>query len=437
MTGRTAPMTTAPAQDAPAPLLARTVPIADPGDLLRLLPGPAAADVTSWVRRGDGLVGWGVAARVDTSGSGRMIEADDWWRRTAAAMVVRDDVGVPGTGPVAFGSFSFTRGSSAGGTLIVPRVVVGRREGRSWLTVVGPAELSPAPTLAGSRGRVLPVRGPGAVSFADGTLSVAQWQQAVADVIEQIRDGQVEKVVMARDVLATTAEDLDVRHLLRNLAAQYPTCWTFAVDSLVGATPELLVRRDQGLVACRVLAGTIQRTGDDDEDLRHAAQLARSSKDLGEHELAVDSVADALAPYCSSLHVPDSPFVLHLPNVMHLASDVTGVVDRSSGSGPSSLALAAALHPTAAVGGTPTARAVEVLTEAEQMDRRRYAGPVGWMGTDGDGEWGSARRSGEGTGPRTVRLFAGCGIVAASDPEAETAESEAKLRPMRTALTTP
>jgi len=425
-------MSTAPAGH---PLLARTVPIDDPGDLLRLLPEPAAASTTSWVRRGDGLVGWGVAARVDTSGPGRMIDADAWWRDTAAAMVVRDDVGLPGTGPVAFGSFSFTRDSAAGGTLVVPRVVVGRRKGRAWLTVVGPAGLNPAPTLTESRGRVTPVRPPGPVTFADGALDTERWQEAVAGVIERIRAGHVAKVVMARDVVATTAEDLDVRHVLTNLAAQYPTCWTFAVDSLVGATPELLVRRDQGLVACRVLAGTIQRTGDDDEDLRHAAQLARSSKDLGEHELAVDSVADALAPYCSSFNVPEAPFVLHLPNVMHLASDVTGVVDRSSG--PSSLALADALHPTAAVGGTPTQRAVEVLTEAEQMDRRRYAGPVGWMGADGDGEWGIALRSGEVTGPRTVRLYAGCGIVAASDPAAEAAESEAKLRPMRTALTAP
>ncbi|HLV03975.1 isochorismate synthase [uncultured Georgenia sp.] len=429
-------MSTAPAgEPARSPLLARTVPIPDPGDLLDLLPRPDAASTVSWVRRGDGLVGWGVAARVDTRGETRMADADTWWRTTAAAMVVRDEVRLPGTGPVAFGSFSFSRDSAAGGTLVVPQVVVGRRDGRSWLTVVGPAGLGPTPTLAQSRGDVAAVTAPGDVEFSDGALTSAQWQRAVAEVIGTIRTGAVEKVVMARDVVAHTARDVDVRHLLRNLAAEYPTCWTFAVDALVGATPELLVRRDQGLVACRVLAGTIQRTGDDAADLRHAAELARSSKDLGEHELAVESVAEALAPYCSSFNVPESPFVLHLPNVMHLASDVTGVVDRSSPDAPSSLALAAALHPTAAVGGTPTAAAVEVLAAAERMDRARYAAPVGWMGADGDGEWGIALRSGEVTGPRTVRLFAGCGIVAASDPAAEARESEAKLRPMRSALT--
>src|SRR5690625_1795739 len=145
-------MSSAPAgEPAPVPLLARTVPIADPGDLLDLFPRPDAAGTVSWVRRGDGLVGWGAAARVDTAGATRMIDADAWWRETAAAMVVRDDVRMPGTGPVAFGSFSFSRHSRSGGTLVVPQVVVGRREGRSWLTVVSPAGLGPTPSLAQDR----------------------------------------------------------------------------------------------------------------------------------------------------------------------------------------------------------------------------------------------------------------------------------------------
>ena len=125
-------------------------------------------------------------------------------------------------------------------------------------------------------------------------------------------------------------------------------CWTFHVDRLFGATPELLVRRERGLVTSRVLAGTIRRTGDDERDAGLAGQLARSSKDLEEHEYAVRSVAESLAPYCSSTNVPEVPFVLHLPNVMHLATDVTGVVHDSDGA--SVLELAAALHPSAAVG---------------------------------------------------------------------------------------
>jgi menaquinone-specific isochorismate synthase len=207
-------------------------------------------------------------------------------------------------------------------------------------------------------------------------------------------------------------------------------CWTFHVDGMFGASPEMLVRREKGLVTSRVLAGTIRRTGDDEHDLTLAATLARSSKDLEEHEYAVRSVTDALEPYCSSMTVPESPFVLHLPNVMHLATDVAGVVRDS---GATVLELAAALHPSAAVGGTPTKVAVEMIAEIEGMDRGRYAGPVGWMDAHGDGEFAIALRSAEIDGNR-VRLFAGCGIVADSDPEAELAETQAKFVPVRDAL---
>jgi menaquinone-specific isochorismate synthase len=205
------------------------------------------------------------------------------------------------------------------------------------------------------------------------------------------------------------------------------------VDGLFGATPEMLVRRERGQVTSRVLAGTIRRTNDDERDIALAATLARSSKDLEEHEFAVRSVADALAPHCSSMNVPESPFVLHLPNVMHLATDVAAV----AADGATSLTLAAALHPSAAVGGTPTEKAVSVIGVLEQMDRGRYAGPVGWMDESGDGAWGIALRCGQidHDDPRQIRLFAGCGIVAGSDPESEVAESVAKLVPMRDALT--
>ena len=188
-----------------------------------------------------------------------------------------------------------------------------------------------------------------------------------------------------------------MRWPLRQLAEGYDMCWTFHVDRLFGATPELLVRRERGLVTSRVLAGTIRRTGDDERDAGLAGQLARSSKDLEEHEYAVRSVAESLAPYCSSTNVPEVPFVLHLPNVMHLATDVTGVVHDSDGA--SVLELAAALHPSAAVGGTPTKVAVELIAEIEGMDRGRYAGPVGWIDADGDGEFGIALRSARDRGP--------------------------------------
>ena len=247
--------------------------------------------------------------------------------------------------------------------------------------------------------------------------------------VERIATSPLEKVVLARDLVATASGAVDLRWPVQRLAESYPSCWTYAVDGLFGATPELLVRRERGLVTSRVLAGTIRRTGDDAHDLALAGALARSSKDLEEHEYAVRSVASALARHCSSMNVPETPFVLHLPNVMHLASDVAGV----SSDDASALQLAAALHPSAAVGGTPTDLAVEVLTELESMDRGRYAGPVGWIDASGDGEWGLALRCGQLQGSQ-VRLFAGCGIVAGSDPEAELAEAQAKFIPVRDAL---
>jgi menaquinone-specific isochorismate synthase len=271
------------------------------------------------------------------------------------------------------------------------------------------------------------------VRFADGAMSGTDWVGVVAEAVRRIGDGELEKVVLARDMIATADQDIDVRWPLHRLAASYPMCWTFHVDGLFGATPEMLVRRERGLVTSRVLAGTIRRTGDDARDLALAATLARSSKDLEEHEYAVRSVADALAPHCSSMNVPEAPFVLHLPNVMHLATDVAGVVHDAADPAGTSLDLATALHPSAAVGGTPTDLATALITEIEGMDRGRYAGPVGWMDATGDGEWGLALRSAEIEG-RSVRLFAGCGIVADSDPESELAEAQAKFVPVRDSL---
>ena len=403
------------------PLVVRTTAVADVDALLALLP---PVDTVAWLRRGDGLVGWGTAGIIRTKGADRFAEARAWWNEVAGAAVVRDEVRKPGTGLVSFGSFAFADDPGES-VLLVPEVVVGRRGSATWVTTIGRGSIAAAPPL-----EELPTpTPPQAVAFADGALSGAEWEGVVAEAVRRINGGALEKVVLARDLVATATADVDVRWPLQRLSESYPMCWTFHVDGLFGATPEMLVRRERGLVTSRVLAGTIRRTGDDARDLALAATLARSSKDLEEHEYAVRSVAEALAPHCTSMNVPESPFVLHLPNVMHLATDVAGVIDDET----SSLELAEALHPSAAVGGTPTEAAKELIAEIEGMDRGRYAGPVGWMDADGDGEWGIALRSAEVTG-RTVRLFAGCGIVADSDPEAELAEAQAKFVPVRDAV---
>ncbi len=422
------------------PLVARTTRLADPGPLLELLP-PGA--VLAWLRRGEGLIAWGEAVRISTSGPGRFEEAERAWHRLVAQAVIRDEVRLPGCGPIAFGSFAFASDSAAGGVLVVPEVIAGYRAGTWWVTSISMGGL---PGAVPAIRRYPPPAGPGAVSYRPGARTEQDWSDVVAGAIKRIGAGEVEKVVLARDLRAHAADPIDPRRLLGVLSQRYPGCWTFSVDGLVGATPELLVRLERGLVTSRVLAGTIQRSQDDAHDLGLAASLARSSKDLEEHEYAVRSVADALAPHCTTMNVPELPFVLHLANVMHLATDVTGVLDapapasrrpaRRTAQPSTSLRLAASLHPSAAVCGTPTRDAAAMISEIEGMDRDRYAGPVGWMDADGDGEWGIALRCAR-LGPENshdARLFAGCGIVAGSDPAAELAESNAKLMPMREAL---
>lgn len=385
----------------------------------------------AWIRRGEGLVAYGTAVRMAFTGPDRFADAVRWWSDLTAGAAVRDEVRVPGSGLMAFGSFAFAD-RPGDSTLIVPETVLGRRDGRCWLTTIAVEPALPRPPSLDELFDTSPVRRPAGLSFADGAVTGTSYVHAVASAVERITAGELDKVVLARDLLAVAEEPFDLRWPLGWLADSYPACWTYAVQGLIGATPELLVRLENGLVTSRVLAGTIRRSDDDAHDLALAASLARSSKDLEEHEYAVRSVADALTPHCSSISLPEAPFVLHLPNVMHLATDIAGVIHDTS----TSLELANALHPSAAICGTPTPVAQSMISELEGMDRGRYTGPVGWIDAEGNGEWGIALRCAqvEEGDPARMRLFAGCGIVADSIPEAELAETQAKLVPMRDAL---
>src|SRR5579859_509652 len=409
----------------------RTIAIADPGDLITRLPEPAAV---AWVRRGEGLIGWGEAARITLpAGEDRFTVAGKWFRSLLDSAEIDDEVGVPGSGPVAFGSFSFDP-TSDGSVLTLPRAVLGRRNGQAWLTTIGsPSEI----------GDPLRVMTPGQVLWHDGSLTAPDWERAVAAAVSSIKAGRLRKVVLARDLYATAPEPLDPRVLLHRLATRYPDCYTFACCGLVGATPELLVRREAAEISALVLAGTTPRGKDAASDQALGAALLSSAKDIEEHGYAVAGVRQALTPLCEKLDVDPSPFLLKLANVQHLATALTGTLapqqdqgtqlGGGAGPAPSSLAVAAALHPTAAVCGTPTDTAMELIRELEGMDRGRYAGPVGWLDAQGNGEWGIAMRCAEIEGAR-ARLFAGCGIVAGSDPAAELAEAQAKFRPMQDAL---
>ncbi|CAB4659953.1 MAG: isochorismate synthase [Actinobacteria bacterium] len=393
------------------------------GDHLPLLDLLPDAEPLSWVRNGEGLVGWGVHATTTISGANRFREARAWWHQQLEAFAITDSVHSTGTGPILFSSFSFSPEEDS--VLVIPKVVVGTRGSNSWITWIGEEA---QPNLLG---HIESLTSP-QYSWRDGTISAPEWQSKVAEAITAIGAGEIEKVVLARDLVASAASAIDPRLILRNLSANYPSTWTFAVDGLVGATPELLLRLNRGMVTSRVLAGTIRRTGDDEKDLALAASLARSSKDLEEHDFAVRSVADSLATFCPSTNVPDSPFVLHLANVMHLATDVTGAVADT----PQRIdvfSILEKLHPSAAVCGTPTESAAKVIARLEGMSRQRYAGPVGWIDAKGDGELGIALRCGQ-IEKNEIRLFAGCGIVSGSIPEREFAESQVKFLPMESAL---
>jgi len=378
---------------------------------------------TSWMRGSEGFIGFGEWRSASVKGPNRFADARKWWHEQLNSLKIVNEVHGIGTGPILFTSFSFDQDEES--RLVIPKIVIGQRGNKSWITWIGNH-----PEVREANESKNPIN----VNFVTGALSDIQWKDRVAKAIEHIKNGDLEKVVLARDLVAKTDHEISVRSLINTLIKNYPSTWTFLVSNMVGATPELLVRLSKSLVTSRVLAGTIKKTGDESRDLALAASLAKSSKDLEEHEYAVRSVADALSPFCSSTNVPEVPFVLHLANVMHLATDVTGVINDSA-TPVDIFTVIASLHPSAAVCGTPTNKAKSLIDVLEGMSRGRYAGPIGWIDARCDGEIGIALRSGEiSEDKKVVRIFAGCGIVAGSNPEDELAESQAKLNPMRTAL---
>jgi menaquinone-specific isochorismate synthase len=391
----------------------RTEVIDAPGSLVSYMPDGEL--VSCWLRYGQGAVGIGSQyAKQFTSAE----QIESWWAELMRDTHITNDLGEESmAGPLAFVSFPFD--SSGVYEVVVPRIIIGSQGEQSWVTRWEGSE---------DEIRQYDSHPPSPEICFSGGATHDQWIDLVNTVIKRIHHLDVNKVVLAREEIARTGERLDPRFVLDSLAKDYRQTWTFCVQNLLGASPELLVRQDRGLITSRVLAGTIH--GDSDP-ASLALALSSSSKDLAEHEFAVASVAQALAPHCSSLHVPEIPSVLQLPNVMHLATDISGVV--SSSLSPSVVSLAAAIHPSAAVCGAPTEKARAIIAELESWDRGRYAAPVGWMNSHGDGEMALALRCGL-IEDGQIRIFAGCGIVADSAPESEWQETVAKLLPMKQAL---
>ncbi|HWM34160.1 MAG TPA: isochorismate synthase [Pseudolysinimonas sp.] len=370
-----------------------------------------------FMRRGEGIAGLGEAARLEFRGPDRIQQAADAWRRIAAAATVRDEVGLSGSGLVAFGAFAFAEESQCASVLIVPRVVVGRRDGVSWVTRIDGAPDAVAGSALGDEYRVV---------LHPGALTPDGYRDAVGTAVTRILSGALEKVVLARDLTGRLPEGGDVRRVLVDLALGYPDTWTFAVDGLLGSSPETLVRVHEKTVTARVLAGSAGRGADAEADAGAALTLATSTKDLDEHRFAVESVLGALRPHVRGVAASELPFTLKLPNLWHLASDVEGTLS----DGSTALDLAAALHPTAAVAGTPRDAALALIAELEPFDRCRYGGPVGWVDANGDGKWAIALRAAEVAADGSITAYAGAGIVADSDPEKELAETRLKFRPV-------
>ncbi len=410
-------------------LTATTVEAADVHQLIPLL---EQGSPLLWMRRGNGLAGVGELLRLEFHGANRFAEAASTWRSLVAAATVHDPFAQAGTGLVAFGTFAFDESSGQSSVLIVPKLVVGREAGVCWVTRIS----LPDPAHTSGSARALPPEsaepqpteiGPNfGLVLTPGAQSPEGFEESVAEAIKRITQREVGKVVVARDLVGTLPEGADLRRVLENLALGYPDCWTYSVDGMIGSSPETLITANHGAVTARVLAGTMSRGADPESDQAAAVALATSTKDVDEHEFAVQSLLASLRPHTSHVTTSDVPFTMKLPNVWHLATDVEGTLSDSS----TSLDLLAAVHPTAAVAGTPTDAALAVIRQLEPFDRGRYAGPVGWVGADGDGEWAIALRGAQVSDTGEVTAYAGCGIVAESVPAHELAETRMKFRPI-------
>ncbi len=391
-----------------AGLVARTRAVDRPGDLLDSF----SPDGFAWLNDGAGFVTTGVAARV------RAGDVD----RVLAGIEVDDAVSRAGTGAIAVSALPF-RGAAAG-ELVIPASVTGiDADGQAWRTEIGttspsPTNATPVPTWFSVEGRV----------------TRAEWTSQVHAILEAVDAGDLAKAVLAREVVVHADAPFDTRVVVDRLRATQGGCVVFAADGLVGATPELLVRRQGASVMSRPMAGTIPRGATDAGDCAAEAALAASVKDGLEHRLVVDAVVGGLRAGGVEVNTVRGPDVARLATVSHLATTIAGTVEPVSAR--SALELALRLHPTPAVGGAPHDLALAMLEDLETFDRGRYAGPVGWVDAHGDGEWAVALRCAELEGS-TARLVAGAGVVAGSDPDAEWAETQAKLEPMLRVLVQP
>lgn len=370
-----------------------------------------------WLKDGVGFIAIGSVIEV---APGDVAEA-------LAAIEIDDQVMQPGSGAIAVGALPFSDMDPA--LLTIPRQVIGHSaDGNYWITEIRGSDEDQAsitPFGIETDGESIDIGATNSGLSRTGGTSRAEWSEGVSAVLAAIEQGRVEKVVLARDLVVSSEDPIDIRRVVLRLAKYQRESFIYAHRGLVGASPELLLRRHGSLATSTPMAGTADGTSE-----AAIESLVNSPKDAREHEVVVEAVIGGLAPYAVNTARVRGPEVLALPGVIHLATAIE--VDLSPNA-PGALDLARILHPTPAVGGWPVTESRELIAENEKIARGRYAGPVGWVDQNGDGEFAIALRSAEIDGG-VARCFAGAGIVAGSDPDSEWGETERKLAPILDAL---
>lgn len=375
--------------------------------------------VFSWSDPAIRLHGFGESLTFDPGvGEERFARASRWVEEVFERIRVVDDVGVVGCGPLVFASFTFDP-ETPGSFLVIPDRVIGRDASHSWITVNDFEDVATVVKSSMSNGS----------TKSRSVIPQHEWSETVGLALRAIEKGEVEKVVLASRRTLQLTSPLQRQRLLTRLAERFPMCMTFAMRDLIGASPELLVRRRADRFLSRPLAGTTARSADPSADDALGDALLHSDKDRREHAFALTSVLASLAPLSLDLDYDHSPSLLKLPNVQHLASRVEGTLNDNL----TALDLVAALHPTAAVCGVPPKPALRVIQRLEDFDRGYYTGPVGWMDRNGDGDFAVALRCAL-IRDHEIELFAGAGIVAGSEAVSEGAEIDLKFDAMLSVL---
>lgn len=362
------------------------------------------------------IIADGEAVRFVAKGKDRIHELSLAWQNLIQSTQINNESGIASAGLIAMVSIAFSETSEYESVLIVPSRAKVIAKDESFEVVVSDAlETNSLTKVSGE--------------FSTGEQSESAFLNSVELALKAINSGQIEKVVLARDLVLPTTGTPDLGPALTRLHERYPECWTYKVGNVFGATPEILLRARNGEVSARVLAGTAARGTDPDVDVAIADGLSHSLKNKHEHDFAVQSLVRELSPFCSTVDYEKEPFSLVLPDLWHLATDVTGKLLPNV----TLFDVIEKLHPTAAVAGTPTMAATALLEELEPFDRGGYAGPVGWLSSNGSGEIAIALRGGV-IEENQIRAIAGSGIVAESIPEAELVETELKFRAVRWAF---